>query len=253
MPRWLKYLFIIVLLIVSFQIKVWGNEFHFVTLPYPPLEFEANDGHAHGIAVDIVRRAMGNLGHHVTIRVLPWARAIKMVRLGNADAIFTIFKNPEREKFLDFSSEVLLPQVIYFYKKKGSDVQFDGNISSIQGKRIGVVSTISYGQVFESYKPLVFLDRVERLEQNLIKLLKGRIDLLPSSYDVAEYTINNLGLSSQIVRIPYRIERLPSYIAYSKVRNLGTLRIQLDNEIVNMKNNGQYDAIIRSYGRHSSD
>ncbi|MBW1801029.1 MAG: transporter substrate-binding domain-containing protein, partial [Deltaproteobacteria bacterium] len=117
----------------------------FVTLEFPPLEYTGEDGNPRGIAVDMVKRIMNSLGHAVQIKVYPWQKALKMVRDGDADAIFTAYKTPERETFLDYSAEMLVPQIVGFYVKKGSPINFDGDLNTLRNTRIGVVSTISYG------------------------------------------------------------------------------------------------------------
>src|SRR5690606_14266382 len=71
-----------------------GATYTFVTLVFPPMEFVDAKGEAAGAAVDVVRLVMGNLGHNVRIKVLPWSRSLDMVREGKADAIFTAYQNP---------------------------------------------------------------------------------------------------------------------------------------------------------------
>lgn len=223
-------------------------DYHFVTLQFPPLEYE-NDKHgAEGAVVEIVRTIMGKMGHTIDIRVLPWTRAMQMVRTGKADGIFTAYRNAEREKFLEYSEEDLMAQEIFFYKKKGSPFHFDGRIASIHNARIGIVSTISYGQVFDQYRQFIRLDKANQLTHSFQKLAKGRIDLLPSSYHVAEYTIKKMGIEHQVERLPQMIESLPSYIAFSKKRDLHSLREQFDEELRRMKTTGEYSQLLQKHG-----
>lgn len=244
--------------ILVFLLLQWGAlfagtqgvcaDFHFVTLQFPPLEYENDRHEADGAVVEIVRTIMANLGYTVDIRVLPWTRAMRMVSGGKADAIFTAYKNADREQFLDYSEEVLLDQEIYFYKKRGSSFDFDGRIASIRDARIGIVSTISYGQAFDRYRRFIRLDKANQLTHNLQKLAKGRVDLLPSTYYVAEYTIKQMGMEKQVERIPQMIESLPSYIAFSKKRDLHLLRGQFDEELKKLKTTGRYSQILQKHG-----
>ncbi len=241
-------IFIVATLIVAWLGTVaWAGNYQFVTFQFPPLEYATDDGKAGGIAVEIVTNVMQTLGHDVTITVYPWTRALKMVRTGNADAIFTAYKNADREKFLDFSRQVLFPQVVYFYKNRRSAVNFTGDLASVKSKRIGVVSTISYGANFDQYKSNFILDKAHRLEHNFQKLLLNRVDLVPSNVYVAEYTLQRMDLGNQIVRLPHKIESVPSYIAFSKFRNLENLRDQFDGQLAVMKSNGAYARIIGKY------
>lgn len=220
--------------------------YDFVTFDFPPLEYENKDNRAEGVAVDIVRRVMNDLGHEVTIRVLPWPRALEMVRTGRADAIFTAYKNPAREKFLDYSREILIPQAVFFYTRDGSDAYFDGNVESIQGAIVGIVSTISYGQVFDAYKPFLRLDKANKLEHSFLKLMRGRIDLVPCNQYVAEYTMKKMGLSDSVIRQQQALEYIPSYIAFSKQRNLPVLRDKFDRRLKAMKAIGEYPELFNT-------
>lgn len=223
-------------------------DFRFVTLQFPPLEYENDLNRAEGGAVEIVRTIMAKLGHTVDIRVLPWTRAMQMVASGKADGIFTAYRNAEREKFLDYSDEVLIAQEVFFYKKKGSPLQFDGNIASIYNARIGIVSTISYGRVFDQYRQVIQLDKANQLTHSFQKLVKGRIDLVPSNYYVAEYTIEKMGIAGQVERLPRLIESVPSYIAFTRQRDLHDLRVQFDTELKKMKTTGEYGRLLEKHG-----
>jgi polar amino acid transport system substrate-binding protein len=55
--------------------------YRFVTLDYPPYEYEEN-GQVKGIAADIIRETFKQMGKEVTIEVYPWARSIEMFQDG---------------------------------------------------------------------------------------------------------------------------------------------------------------------------
>lgn len=243
-----RVFFIWLLLLFGEGAGVLAAEYRFVTLQFPPLEYENERQEAEGGVVEVVRAIMEKLGHRVEIRVLPWTRAMQMVASGRADAIFTAYRNPEREQFLAYSDEVLLNQEIYFYKKRGSPLQFDGTFASIHNARIGIVSTISYGQVFDQYRPVIQLDKANQLTHNFLKLTKSRIDLLISSYYVSEWTLAKMGVGEQVERLPQLIESVPSYIAFTRKRDLGELRALFDDELRRMKANGEYARLLEKHG-----
>ena len=219
----------------------------FVTLDYPPLEYAGDDGKAQGIAVEIATRIMNKLGQTLDIKVNPWARSLEMVKSGEADAIFTVFKNPERETFLDFSRNVLIPQIVYLYARKGAPIAFDGNLEKLKNETIGVVSTISYGQKFDQLKPQLKTERVETLEQNFKKLQLGRIDLVISNVYTAEATLFKMNLQNEFIRLSPAVEDVPSYIGFSKKRELTALRDLFDQELLSMKARGEFDEVLKKY------
>ena len=223
-------------------------DFHFVTLQFPPFEYENDLYEAEGGVVELVRTIMAKLDHSVEITVLPWTRAMQMVASGRADAIFTAYRNPEREKFLAYGDEVLIDQEIYFYKKRGSPLQFDGTIASIHDARIGIVSTISYGQAFDKYRPVIQLDKANQLSHNFLKLEKSRIDLVISSHYVAESTLAEMGMGERVERLPRMVESVPSYIAFTRQRDLSRLQSRFDNELRRMKSTGEYARLLEKHG-----
>ncbi len=243
-----KALILSLFVILLTNARARGATYFFVTFQYPPLAYENADHTPGGIFVDMLSGIMHRLGHQVRVEVLPWTRALDMVRQGEADAIFTAYKNRERETFLDYPEQVLFPQAVYFYKKQASPATFDGNLAALRQKRIGVVSTISYGNVFDNLKPGLSLEKASRLEHNFTKLILGRIDLLPSDNIVAENVIRQMGIGSQVTRIPVQVDSVPSYIAFSKKRGLTQLITGIDREIKQMKETGQYHAMLAGAG-----
>lgn len=241
-----------ILIVLSIYTVSWADHYFFVTFHYPPLEYEDENGNARGAFVEIVSKIMENLGHDIRIEVLPWTRALKMVRKGEADAIFTAYKNKERETFLDYTEQALFPQPVYFYKKKGASVTFTGDLSLLMDKKIGVLSTISYGHKFDEFKSNFILERGNKLEHNFKKLIAGRIDLVPSDQTVAERVIAKMEAFDKIVRIPVQLDSVPSYIAFTKKKKLSLLKKQFDQEIIKMKNSGEFSRILKTFNMESN-
>lgn len=229
---------------------VRADMYFFSTFQYPPLAYENDDGFPEGIFVNMISKIMTRIGHGIKIEVFPWTRALDMVRSGKADGIFTAYKNEEREQFLDYPEEALFPQAVYFYKNRKSDIQFNGDMDSLINRRIGVVSTISYGRAFDNFKSVLTLERARKLEHNFTKLLLGRIDLLPSDKIVADNVIAKMGIAGQVTMVPVQLGSIPSYIAFSKKRNLTQLMKAFDRELRQMKESGEYFKILDSAGIH---
>lgn len=229
------------------QQQAHAAEYLFVTLEYPPLEYTGEDGAPQGVAVDLVTRIMDTLGHTVEIRFYPWELSLAMVKEGKADAIFTAYKNPERERFLDYSRQVLIPQLVSLYAKQGTRLTFAGDFATLQDRKIGVVSTISYGEKFDQYRSRLRLQRAVSLEQSFRQLLRGEIDLVISNSAEAETVLQAMHLTDAIIRLPQPVEKVPSYIAFSKQRHLTTLRDRFDQELARLKASGEYDDLLKQH------
>lgn len=243
-----KLIIAVVILVFPFiQTNTYAKDYLFVSLEWPPLEYLDKEQRPTGLAVDIVTKIMSRLGHSVQIKIYPWARSLKLTRLGKADAIFTVLKTPERETFLDYSRGVLAPQTICLYKKKDGKISFNGDIDKLRQYRIGVVSTISYGQKFDQARSLLNIQRVATIEQNFAKIVYNRIDLTISNVYVGDYALKKSAFANQIEKIPTPVQKLPSFIAFSKKNNLKDLRDQFDKELDKMKQTGEFQSIMRHF------
>lgn len=220
-----------------------------VTLVFPPLEYEDENGHADGAAVEIVRTVLSEMGYKVSVEVLPWSRSLGLVKEGKADAIFTAYKNPEREAFLDFGNEILIPQVCSLYIKAGSDKTFNGDVRELIGQRVGILNTISYGQIFDRAKDELGIktERVDSLDLNFKKLVAGRLDYVISNRYSAQIEIDALGLEKDVKELVMPVEVTPSYIAFSKARQLTGLRDKFDVALRDLKKSGRYYKILERY------
>lgn len=243
----MKFFLLVLTALISASFAFAGS-YNFVTLEFPPIEFAGQDGKAQGIAVELVEKIMANLGHQVTVEVMPWARGLEMVKIGKADAIFTAYKTPEREQFLDFANVVLVPQIVSLYVKKDSEILFDGDLQKLKDKRFGVVSTISYGKTFDSLREQLNTERGENMEGNLKKLTAGRVDLLISNIYVAESEIKKLGLQNDLKKLAPQVESVDSFIAFSKEKGLSALRDSFDKELQKLVQDGTYAGILTKYG-----
>lgn len=246
----LPFTFNIVLLVslltttISFAVPL-----ELVTLQYPPYEYEEN-GEVKGIAVEIIQKAFKRMQQPISITVLPWARAIHKIEHGEADAIFTAFKTSERETFAEFSNEILMPQIVSLFVKKNSRIVFDGNISKLSQYQFGAVRKVSYGESFDTAVKNEVLKNIQLVtigKQNFLKLLRDRIDIVVSNKYGALDILKQLNKLDMVQELSPELQSIPSYIAFSKKRNLSAIRDKFDATLKQMKNDGTYDKIINSY------
>ena len=220
-----------------------------VTLQYPPYEY-AEEGEVKGFVVDIVTEVFRRMQQPIHISLLPWARSIQMIENGTADAIFTAYKTPEREAFADYSKEILMPQIISLFVLKESTIQFDGDFSKLANYRFGAVRKVSYGRIFDKAVTNGLIqtpDMANTGEKNIDKLLTERFDILVSNKYGALEILKKKGLTEQVKELKPAVENVPSYIAFSKQRNLTQVRDEFDAVLAEMKRDGTYERIIANY------
>ena len=220
-----------------------------VTLQYPPYEFE-KDGEINGIAVEIIREVFSRMNQPITISLHPWATGLRQIENGEADAIFTAFKTSEREKFADYSKEVLVTQSISLFAKRNSNITFDGDLKKMNQYAFGVVLEISYGSIFDvavkngTITKLVISDSGE---MNMKKLLEGHFDILVSNTFGALDILKKMDAQDYVKQLKPSIQSVPSYMAFSKKNNLISIRNRFDRILQEMIKDGSYNSIVKSY------
>ncbi|MBP2299298.1 substrate-binding periplasmic protein [Azospirillum picis] len=228
-----------------------ADQLRMVALSFPPLIYD-DGGKPAGIAYDIVTEAMKSAGHSVTVEIMPWARALETVRSGEADAVFTAYRTPEREQFLNYSTQVLVPQVVSLFVAKDSPLGFDGDLAKLSGHRFGVVNQISYGPIVDEAIKGGVLPAVEKSndsDSNLKKLLSGRFEVMPSNRYVAQYFLKQAGALDKVKELTPAVQDIPSYIAFTKARDTTRLREDFDAGVAAMKASGAYQQVLDKYAR----
>lgn len=241
-----------VLLLTLADARAWAETLILAAAHTQPTAFLV-DGQPTGVLVDLVTEALRRTGRSVTIKLMPWARCLEEARTGQVDGIFSSFKLAEREQFLSFPKEALSAQEIVFFARKDSPLSFDGDLGALGDVRIGLILGTSYGRKFDAAVGDGSLRRVEQtnsIESNLRKLALGRIQLMPSFRDVAMAEARRLELSAQIRELSPAIESVPTYLAFTRVRDLSRAAEEFDRAIVAMRRDGSYDRIVSRYGRN---
>ncbi|WP_028864789.1 substrate-binding periplasmic protein [Psychromonas aquimarina] len=226
-----------------------AKEFNLVSLQYPPYVYK-EDGRVTGFIYDVVEEAFRRMGHTTKVDINSWPRSLAQVKTGKAAAIFTAYKNPERETFLDYSNNVLIQQEIVLFIPRGGIIPFTGDLKELANYKLGIVRGISYGTIFDdAVKQDGIINTVEAttLEQSIRKLNAGRIDILISNKYTALSMFKQLGFQDKFVQLDVPVQSVPSYIAFSKALNLSALRDAFDQTLEGMISDGSYEKIISTY------
>lgn len=218
-----------------------------VAFQYPPLVYQQN-GEVIGVAAELVRIVFKEIGVEIEIEMLPWARSLQYLKSGQADGVFTIFKNPQRQTFLLYPDEPLIEQTITLYTARDTPVNYSGKLSDLAPYRVGVTRAVSYGEQFDASMEdtLTDLTFVNDEESKFMLLAKKRVDVVVSSIGIADFYIEKLQLANQIARIPTVIQRVPSYVAFTKTSRNRLLMVEFEQALKQLKLSGRYDQIVKS-------
>lgn len=230
MLKRLIVLFALLAVFESCEVLAQQKTILIATLEYPPFIY-AEGNEVRGPIVDKVKNIFNKLDVEVTVKILPIARGLLMVKNGDVDAYFSLKKTPDREQYLFFTNTPLIQQPFVFFVKNNSKISWNGNFDDIKKYKIGVVSKTSYGIIFDNFvkkETDIHIDEAQSFELNVKKLIAGRIDMVINSYDVGKYLLKKLNSENEVVALDPPVEIINSYLAFTKVRDYSYLANQFD-------------------------
>lgn len=208
------------------------------------------DGKPAGILVDVVTEAFRRIGEPFEVQVMPWARCLAEVRSGRVDGIFSVFKLPERQEFLTYTSVPVITQVLAFFVPADSDVQFDGDIGKLGQLGIGTIRGTSYGlKVDGALKAGVWSTVVEtnNVDSLVGMLALKRVDLAIGYRHVVLEAARSKGYLDKIRELSPGIDEIPSYLAFNKQRDYSKVIADFDRALTSMKDDRSFEAIYEKY------
>ena len=151
---------------------------------YPP--FYGADLEGNGFMTELIIEAFARVDYDVTVKFLPWKRALEGTKAGKHDGLFTVWYRAEREEWFVFS-DPLPANEIGFYKRKDRDISYR-DYDDLKPYSIGVVRGYASPPGFDEAGLKTSLANDD--EQNLKKLQKGRVDLVLSDKIVGKFQID---------------------------------------------------------------
>lgn len=102
---------------------------------YPPFSFRSPEGRLQGLLVDLWDHWSRVTGTRAILMGMDWGEALQRMKGGEFDAIDTIFRTPEREQYVDFSSPYKSIEVPIFFHR---DISGIASANDLQGFVVGV-------------------------------------------------------------------------------------------------------------------
>ena len=202
-----------------------------------------------GWTMEVAKAALESQGYFVTLRLVPWQRAVEESKQGEADALFLSYYVKEREQWYVFSVAIGQART-GFFALKSRHIRFQ-NLQDLKDLRIGLTRGAAVSPEFDSAD---FLKKEETAEDlgSIRKLLIKRIDLFAGPELVAKYFMQAELTADQRERIEFIEPPLAThnlYLAISKnAKNYQQKRIDFNKGFKHIKDNGQYRKILKSHG-----
>ncbi len=161
---------------------------------YPPIDFIDSDGNHTGLASDYLRRIEEILGFKFLIsHQKDWFEVINLARDGKIDAVLTIQKTPEREKYLIFTEPfAVIPNKIIVRSNNTRTY----TLPEMRGMKTSMVKGYAVTEYVTSLNPLILYDPAPNEQKAILRVSFGQSDAAIVSLSSASYFIEKMGISN---------------------------------------------------------
>lgn len=190
--------FLLLFIVILASNSVYSEEkLKLMTEIFPPFQYQEDDKMT-GIAIDIVQAIQNELNDKTKIKLYPWSRGVKIASKKKNFAVFSMLKTPEREPKYKWIGPLTSMKMVFF-KKTGTKLVVRSMEDAKRVNKVGVTRNVGNHQMMKS-KGFTNLDVLQEGadEQNIKKLLKGRIDLWPALQMAGLYQARIMGVEGQI-------------------------------------------------------
>lgn len=208
-----------------------------------------------GYGIEIAREIFGKAGHTVDYSTLAWARALEDCKKGAISSVLGTY--PDESPDFVYPAEQIGSSDNTFVVKRGNPWRYQGP-ASLEKLRIGVIQGYVYSGEVGSYideksksskRASVFpVGGDNGLEQNLRKLVAGRIDATVESLAVLTTKLAALNLADKI-EYAGTVDSLPIYLAFCPgVPASKDYAALYDKGVAEMRTSGRLKQILDRYG-----
>lgn len=212
---------------------------------WPPYRIEAEEGLS-GIDIDLLQIIEDELEVQIEIQRRPFARALEMIRSGNADIIPGIAYTEDRDEYIRYSasSYSVVQSVFYAHKDLAPRIR---KYEDLYNYRIGYSLNSAYFEPFNSDEELSKLGL--STEAQALKMLElGRVDVIIGTNPNLAYDISRGNLSGELLQTAYVPEpNTPLYLGFPDNGKHPELYRQIDTILHTLIRDGRLESILDSY------
>jgi len=193
------------------------NVYEIMTEDYPPFNFEENNT-LKGISVDVWGLVLKNLNSTQTtqnIKLLSWPRAYYYLQNNDHTMLFSMTKTPERENLFKWVGPIA-PTVIALIAPKAKMIKI-ATLDDATKYRIGVIKNDVGEQLLQKNNfPMTSIEEVADVNQNIKKLIAGRVDMIAYEENVAKWSLKQQGANVDDYTSIFTLQAGYIYYAFSK-------------------------------------
>lgn len=250
--------FSLVVSLPSISYQAWADEkdkfpVRVMTEEFPPYNYKA-DGRLQGVSVETLLHIVNQTRYSLSlddIQLVPWARGARFTENKANHMLFSVARIKERERLFKWVGAIdEITIAIMALKDRNIILE---SLADVKKYRLGVTEDMAPLKILLAEG----LDRSELIkvrqhEQNIKKLLNGRIDLF--CYDVAtnDYLMRKMDLDPSKVEVVYIVKKTALYYAFHKDTddqlieelNAALKKFKAEDKVTEKS---QYDLILEKY------
>ncbi|MBT4091686.1 MAG: transporter substrate-binding domain-containing protein [Deltaproteobacteria bacterium] len=194
----MKQVILLVVFLIASNLLIAEEKINLMTEILPPFQYYDEEKVLTGISIEIIDGIKTKIKSNDPIKVVPWSRGLKIVKKKGNSALFSMLRTPEREEFFKWVGPLVDFSVVFF-KKSGSPIQLSSVKDAKKIRKIGVTKNVGNHEMLLAmgFQNLDVLQSGAD-EKNIKKLVKGRIDLWPTTYFGGLYNAKKLGYEGMI-------------------------------------------------------
>lgn len=215
------------------------------TEEWPPYNYTEGQ-HVKGISTDILRAACNAAKLHCEFKMVPWARAYKVVTETPNTVLYTTARKPSREaEFLWVGP--ILPRTTWVYGKSAHKDQFT-DFTALATGRVGVVrDEASVGDLVAAGVPATALVAQSSNAEVLRMLMADMVDAMVDTEVGMDWALHHATLPPKSVTKFMKLTTDGAYY-FALNRDSDPARAQaLQNAIDTMRRTGKISAIVHQY------
>jgi len=204
-----------------------------------------------GYMIELARAVFEPAGHTVDYGLMPWERAVNSVRSGKFDCVVGAYKD-DAPDFV-FPAESWGHDETHLWVVSDNNWSYSG-LDSLAGKTVGLIGGYAYADDFDAYMEsnpgqAQTINANNALEQNIKKVIGGRIDTTVESPSVMRAKLRDLGLDGKLRSAGPLAEPVPMYIACSPKSDKSQTYIDLVDQCTQeLRASGELKKLLDRYG-----
>jgi polar amino acid transport system substrate-binding protein len=204
----------------------------------------------HGAIIDTVGALERLSGLSISVRVVPWARALLETTNGDRDCVLGPYKSPEREAALDYIDQPIYRDFHVMVARRDSPPDWNGRIEDLAGRRVVLINGWYYGKALEDALGSFDIAIANSADQGLLMVANNRMEMVALTERDALGGIERLDLGDKLMLLSPPFGSRAGYIALTRAHGLGDIRGRLEQALATLHQSGEQAAILARYGLH---